>query len=103
LRDRLLHGSDYPVPCSGLWAALRGFVPWDTYRKWQDHPNILERDYQLKRAMGFDEAHFTRVASLLRREKYCAECGKSGATDVAGNVLCVDCYAIAGTCGSGGE
>ncbi len=66
LRDRLLHGSDYPVPCSGLWAALRGFMPWAEYRRWQAHPNILERDYQLKRAMGFDDAHFTRVHGLLR-------------------------------------
>lgn len=67
LRDRLLHGSDYPVPCSGLWAALRGFVSWADYRKWQSHPNILERDYQLKRATGFDDAHFTRMQGLLRK------------------------------------
>ena len=30
------------------------------------HRNVLERDYQLKRAMGFTEEHFTRVNSLLR-------------------------------------
>ena len=66
LRDRLVHGSDYPVPCSGLWAALRGFMPWAEFRRWQAHPNILERDYQFKRAMGFDDAHFTRVHALLR-------------------------------------
>ena len=105
LRDRLLHGSDYPVACSGLWAALRGFVPWDTYRRWQAHPNILERDYQLKRAKGFDDAHFTRVTSLLRRKpdapKYCSQCGKPGASEIAGRLLCIDCYSVAGTCGAG--
>jgi len=67
LRDRLLHGSDFPVACSGLWAALRRFVPWSEYRKWQKCPNLFERDYRLKLAMGFDEAHFTRVRSLMRR------------------------------------
>ena len=101
LRDRLLHGSDYPVPCSGLWAALRGFVPWDTYRRWQAHPNILERDYQLKRAMGFDDAHFTRVHGLLRKvPQFCTECGKPDSTEFAGRFLCIDCYSVAGTCGS---
>lgn len=102
LRDRLLHGSDYPVPCSGLWAALRGFIPWDKYRTWQAHPNVLERDYQIKRAMGFDDGHFTRVHSLMRNPpQICSECGKPDATEVGGRVLCVDCYAIAGTCGAG--
>jgi|GEM_PF-3694871 hypothetical protein len=27
---------------------------------------VLERDYQLKRAMGFDDAHFKRAYGLLR-------------------------------------
>lgn len=67
LGERLLHGSDFPVPCSGLWAALRRFVPWGDYRRWQRQPNVLERDYQLKRAMGFPAEHFTRGWSLLRR------------------------------------
>ena len=66
LGERLLHGSDFPVPCSGLWAALRGIVPWSAYRRWQKVPNVIERDYQLKRAMGFPDAHFTRAWSLLR-------------------------------------
>ncbi len=66
LGERLLHGSDFPVPCSGLWAALRGIVKWSDYREWQRHPNVLERDYQLKRAMGFEAAHFTRAHELLR-------------------------------------
>ncbi len=69
LGERLLHGSDFPVPCSGLWAALRGFVPWSAYRRWQKEPNIIERDYQLKRAMGFSDTHFTLAHSLLRTSK----------------------------------
>lgn len=64
---RLVHGSDYPVPVSGLWSWLRGFVDWKTYRTAQRNPNILERDYRLKAAMGFGPEHFTRIQKLLRR------------------------------------
>lgn len=66
LAARLVHGSDYPVPVSGLWSWLRGFVDWRAYRAAQRNPNVLERDYQLKVAMGFRPEHFTRIARLLR-------------------------------------
>jgi hypothetical protein len=29
-------------------------------------PNLIERDAFLKRAMGFDDAHFTRLGEVLR-------------------------------------
>lgn len=101
---RLLHGSDFPVPCSGLWAALRRFIPWRAYRRWQRQPNVIERDYQLKLAMGFPPEHFTKAWSLMRLPKpeeatqYCSECGKSGATLVGDILLCVDCYTQRGSC-----
>ena len=66
LASRLIHGSDYPVPVSGLWSWLRGFIRWRDYRAAQRNPNVLERDYRLKLAMGFGPEHFTRVAGLLR-------------------------------------
>jgi uncharacterized protein len=66
LVHRLLHGSDYPVPVHGHYAWLRGNVNWRNFQKWERHPNILERDYQLKRAMGFPEETFTRIYGLLR-------------------------------------
>lgn len=62
---KMLHGSDYPVPIFGHWAWMRGFIDWATFRKWQQHPNPIERDVQLKRAMGFEERAFTRLADLL--------------------------------------
>jgi predicted TIM-barrel fold metal-dependent hydrolase len=65
LHTKMLHGSDYPVPIFGHWAWMRGFIDWPTFRKWQQHPNPIERDVQLKRAMRFDERTFTRVADLL--------------------------------------
>jgi uncharacterized protein len=65
--DRLVHGSDFPVPVFGHWAWLQGFVDWRTFRTWESQPNVLERDYQLKRAMGFPPATFTRINQLLRQ------------------------------------
>ena len=64
--ERLLHGSDFPVPVFGHWAWMRGFISWSDLWRCQRHRNVLERDYQLKRAMGFPEEHFTRINSLLR-------------------------------------
>jgi predicted TIM-barrel fold metal-dependent hydrolase len=66
LASRIVYGSDLPVPVSGLWAWLRGFIDWPTYRRWQRCANPLERDYQLKRAVGFPDAAFTRLHALLR-------------------------------------
>lgn len=63
---RILHGSDFPVPVNGHFAWLRRRVSWDSFRRWQRHQNILERDYQLKRAMGFPPESFEKVRELLR-------------------------------------
>ena len=65
VHERIIHGSDYPVPIFGHWAWLRGSLPASAFRKWQRHPNVLERDYQFKRAMGYSEETFRRIANLL--------------------------------------
>lgn len=65
LRERLIHGSDFPVPIQGLWAWLRGLISWIDYRRCARIANVIERDYQLKRAMGFADDHFQRIATLL--------------------------------------
>ncbi len=66
LVERMVHGSDYPVPVFGHWPWLRGYIDWKSFRTWQRHPNVLERDYQFKRAMGFPAETFTRINQLLR-------------------------------------
>lgn len=66
LASRMIHGSDFPVPVNGLWAWMRGFLSWKAYRAAQRKPNSLERDYQLKVAMGFPPESFTRITQLLR-------------------------------------
>jgi predicted TIM-barrel fold metal-dependent hydrolase len=66
LLERMVHGSDFPVPVHGHFAWMRGFVDWRSFRKWEKNPNIIERDYQLKVAMGFPAESFTRIRGLLR-------------------------------------
>lgn len=36
-------------------------------------------------------------------ELACDECGRYGAIDLGERKLCPDCYALAGTCGAGGN
>jgi hypothetical protein len=68
LASRIIHGSDFPVPVSGRYAWLKGFIDRETFQRWEKHPNVLERDYQLKRAMGFGDETFTRIWKLIRRK-----------------------------------
>ncbi len=62
---RVLHGSDYPVPISSIWSLLRGFLPIETFNEARKCKNPLQKDIILKRAMGFPEDTFYRVAKLL--------------------------------------
>lgn len=82
LAQRIVHGSDLPVPVYGHFPWLRGFIDWKTFRQWEHHPNVLERDYQLKKAMGFSPETFTRIWSLLRpgagRSVPQTHCAKNG-------------------------
>jgi predicted TIM-barrel fold metal-dependent hydrolase len=63
---RFLHGSDYPVPVGALWARLRGLITTAQWREAGRISNLIERDAFLKRAMGFDDGHFTRLGEVLR-------------------------------------
>tara|TARA_B110000879_G_scaffold62939_1_gene88464 strand:+ start:4196 stop:5062 length:867 start_codon:yes stop_codon:yes gene_type:complete len=67
IQSRIIHGSDYPVPVSGLGPMLMGKLSWSDYKATGKIPNIIERDYQLKQKMGFNEKTFTRMDELLRR------------------------------------
>ena len=67
IQNRIIHGSDYPVPVSGLGPMLLGKLSWKDYRKCAKIPNIIERDYQLKLGMGFAQETFTRMDELLKR------------------------------------
>jgi uncharacterized protein len=69
LAERILHGSDLPVPSSGLLPWAGGMLSWREFRRTSGFAVPLERDAQLKRALGFSEATFTRSADVLRGAK----------------------------------
>jgi uncharacterized protein len=64
--SRILHGSDLPVPSSGLLPWAERMISTADYHKSRQITNPLERDAWLKRKLGFDEATFTRAAGILR-------------------------------------
>ncbi len=64
--DRFLHGSDFPVPIGTWYARIRGLIDREDRAAAAKINNLIERDYFLKRAMGFDDAHFTRLNTVLR-------------------------------------
>ena len=66
VQPRIVHGSDFPVPVGALWARLRGLVNGEQARRASTTANVLERDYQLKVAMGFPPVVFTRIWEILR-------------------------------------
>lgn len=65
-RERLLHGSDYPVPVMTAPAWREGLCDWGEVRAADKIPNLLARDRFLKEAAQVGEAHFTRLAEVLR-------------------------------------
>ena len=62
----ILHGSDVPVPVTGVLMWAFGLMPWHDWRATARVANPIERDAQIKRALGFGEETFTRLAGLLR-------------------------------------
>lgn len=64
--DRVLHGSDYPVPVGPWYAWLRARIDGAVRREAAAETNPIQRDYLLKRAAGFEDLHFTRLAEVLR-------------------------------------
>jgi predicted TIM-barrel fold metal-dependent hydrolase len=67
LAARIIHGSDVPVPSSGLVMAALGMVGWADYSASRRYLGAMARDLMLKRALGFPAECETRLAVLLRR------------------------------------
>lgn len=63
--DRIVHGSDFPVPSQPVWSFLRGQISLRDWRELAGVENPLARDAALKRRMGFPEATFTRLAETM--------------------------------------
>jgi len=72
IQQRIIHGSDYPVPVAGWGPWMAGHLEWSDIWETQKASNILQRDYLLKRAIGFTPETFTRMDEILQnvdREK----------------------------------
>jgi uncharacterized protein len=67
LAARMLHGSDVPVPVTAVLMWAFGLMDWSQWRATAKITNPIERDAQIKRALGFGEETFTRLATLLRK------------------------------------
>jgi predicted TIM-barrel fold metal-dependent hydrolase len=68
LHDRLLYGTDMPLPCTGItspWLHAHLVSPVKLVRV-LGHRNPWDRDVELKRAMGVSISTFNRAAALLR-------------------------------------
>ena len=63
IRDRTLHGSDFPVPTSAVFYTAR-LGPRRVARIERER-NKLQRDLLIKRALGFDDESFTRASEVL--------------------------------------
>jgi hypothetical protein len=66
IMERMLHGSDLPVPSNGLLPWLGGMIDWTDFRESRRIANPFELDARLKQMLGYDEGTFTRAATLLR-------------------------------------
>jgi uncharacterized protein len=67
LQDRFLHGSDFPVPVGPWYVWMRGLIDDKARKEAAGMENLLERDYMLKRAVGFGDHHFTQLEKVLRK------------------------------------
>jgi predicted TIM-barrel fold metal-dependent hydrolase len=65
VQDRMVHGSDLPIPISSIWNFIRGSVSWADWRFSHETKNLLERDARIKSALGFTPDTFSRILSLL--------------------------------------
>lgn len=66
IAQRIVHGSDFPVPAFGHRLWLQGWIDRETFRRCQRIENPLERDWQFKQALSFPAETATRVSALLR-------------------------------------
>ncbi len=64
LRERVIHGSDYPVPSSGFGPWVGGLLPRASWRSSKQLRNPFSRDAFLKAELGFSPETFTRLDAV---------------------------------------
>jgi len=63
---RVIHGSDLPISISPLWVRLRGMITKEDYLKCRNERNIIQRDVEIKNALGFPPDALTLLSRLLK-------------------------------------
>jgi predicted TIM-barrel fold metal-dependent hydrolase len=66
VQQRVIHGSDFPIPSGGFGPWVGGLLKAGDYMKSRKINNPLERDVFIKQAVGFEENTFSRLAKLIR-------------------------------------
>jgi len=61
--EKLVHGSDYPVPPSAWWSLRK--LGWSKVRELQTIWSYLARDVEIKRACGFPDVVFTNAVRVI--------------------------------------
>ena len=70
IRERSLHGSDFPVIAGGFYYPRRLGLPM--IHAIHQERNGIEREARIKRAIGFDETTFTRAGNVLANlDRWC--------------------------------
>lgn len=67
LLDRFIHGSDYPVPVGAWHTRVRGLIDGKSRATAAKIENLLERDFFLKQAIGFDEGNLNLLDRILSK------------------------------------
>jgi hypothetical protein len=65
--DRMVHGSDFPVLVYAYWAWMRGLMSWEDFLYCEETDNFIEKDFRIKKVLGFPEASFSRINGILRK------------------------------------
>lgn len=65
LAERIIHGSDIPIPVSPFWVYGRKLIDRQKYSEIKKIKNLLELDYQIKLALGFPERSFEALGNLF--------------------------------------
>jgi len=65
IQSRVIHGSDFPIPSGGLGPWIGKLLSGADYSKSRKIKNPLERDVFIKKAVGFKESTFSRLADIM--------------------------------------
>jgi predicted TIM-barrel fold metal-dependent hydrolase len=65
VQNRVIHGSDYPIPTGGFGPWIGRVLGWTDYQESRLIKNPLERDVFIKKAVGFQDNTFSRLADII--------------------------------------